>query len=76
MNACSIDLFFQRRRRSARPLFSGGADLRMLSVAHGEVRVSGSGAEVVVLVCDAPVFIEHYEALIALLVEACRLEAS
>jgi len=74
MNACSIDLFLQRRR-SARPHFSGGRDIRMLSVPNGEVRVrvSGSGAEVVVLACDAPVFIEHYDVLIALLVERYRV---
>jgi len=49
--------------------------LRVLSVPNGEVRVrvSGSGAETVVLVCDAPVFIEHYDALIASLVERYRV---
>lgn len=74
MNACSIDLFLQRQC-SAQPLFSGGRDLRMLQVPNGEVRVrvSGSGGETVVLVCDAPVVIEHYDALIALLVERYRV---
>lgn len=74
MKACSIDLFLQRRRR-AQPLFSGAAGLRMLSVPNGEVRVrvGGSCRETVVLVCDAPAFIEHYDALIALLVRRYRV---
>ena len=74
MNARRIALLLQRPRR-ARPLFSGGADLRLLRVPNGDVRlrVSGSGSDVVVLVCEAPVFIEHYDALIARLVERYRV---
>lgn len=47
----------------------------MLSVPHGEVRarVLGCGDETVVLVCDAPVFIEHYEHLITLLAKRYRV---
>lgn len=74
MSACGFDLFLQRHRR-AKPLFSGASGLRMLSVSNAwvRVRVLGTGDETVVLVCDAPVFIEHYDNLIVRLAERYRV---
>jgi pimeloyl-ACP methyl ester carboxylesterase len=74
MNAYGIDHFLQRRRRP-RPHFSGRDGLSMLSVPSGDVRVrvSGSGRHTVVFVCDAPIFIEHYDRLFTLLGDRYRV---
>ena len=49
------------------PRCSLRAGMQMLGVEHGLIRVraTGSGAHTVVFVADTPVFIEHYDTLIA-----------